>query len=370
MSESLQKRDSILLFAVLFILIVSTVSILAIFFTKDSIENDIKQKLDAQLKQTDITISMSGRDAFVQGKVGSTDQIQLILEPLKHIQGVRHLESRIEIDPELNQANHLSEGETLKTNVIIMPEVLKGQFSLRFDQGKWFFNGEIDSPETEKLLLDALNEMIHSDLVNELTLLNSDTRPSWVNHILQILEPFSLIQGSAELSLNNGLLLISGDINSETEKRLVLMSLRESFGENTQIQNALRILTFDGANYIPKTEHELEQLDLSDLQFTTTDKQKIVVDDNDQQSLTKIAETLQQTPSLSIEISAHTPDNGDIEQDRRDSLNKAMAITKWLIDRGVSNKQLRTIGYGSERPIAALDDKSNERIEVRIIKGG
>lgn len=370
MSESLQKRDSLLLFAVLFILIVATVSIMAVFFTKDKIENDIKQRLDAQLDNETLSINMDGRDVYIQGKIGSPDELQPILNSLQQMDGVRHLESQIEIDPALVEPKQETAENQQQTNIVIMPATMEGQFSLRFDSGKWQFSGDIDSSDTEKMLLDSLNENIAQDISNQLSVLNTDSKPTWVDHILQTLEPFSLIQGSAELSLTDGLLLISGDVNSQTEKRMVLMSLRESFGENAQIQDALRILSFKGANYVQQAEHALEQLDLSALVFTENDKKQQSVQDDDKQTLVKIAETLKQTPSLIIEIGGHTADNGDVDQDRQNSLERSLAIKQWLVNQDVNKEQLRTIGYGSERPIADLTEKQNERVEIRIIKGG
>jgi len=53
------------------------------------------------------------------------------------------------------------------------------------------------------------------------------------------------------------------------------------------------------------------------------------------------------------------------------SANRAMAVTRYLISRGISGSKIESIGMGSTRPIAgnktARDKKKNRRVEIMII---
>lgn len=54
------------------------------------------------------------------------------------------------------------------------------------------------------------------------------------------------------------------------------------------------------------------------------------------------------------------------------SSNRAMAVTRYLISRGIKGSLIESIGMGSTRPIAgnksAADKKKNRRVEIMIIK--
>jgi len=76
-------------------------------------------------------------------------------------------------------------------------------------------------------------------------------------------------------------------------------------------------------------------------------------------------------PTLRLEVSGHTDNQGKDEDNMKLSQDRADAVRQYMIDKGVDAARLVAIGYGPTRPIA--DNKSragraeNRRIEFRML---
>ena len=97
------------------------------------------------------------------------------------------------------------------------------------------------------------------------------------------------------------------------------------------------------------------------------------------QALSSVASgILTNHPGKYIRIYGHT-DGDPIKKTRKlwmDNLdlssNRAMAVTRYLISRGIKGSLIESVGMGSTRPLAgnktAADKKKNRRVEIMIIK--
>jgi OOP family OmpA-OmpF porin len=88
--------------------------------------------------------------------------------------------------------------------------------------------------------------------------------------------------------------------------------------------------------------------------------------------LAKISKFLKDNPSLQVEISGHTDDQGADAYNQQLSQKRAKAVADHLVGEGVDAKRLKEIGYGAKKPLAANDSEDhrqmNRRIEFRIIQ--
>ena len=88
--------------------------------------------------------------------------------------------------------------------------------------------------------------------------------------------------------------------------------------------------------------------------------------------LEKVLKLLQITPSLKIEISGHTDNDGDDDFNLDLSNNRAKSVVIWLIENGISESRLSFKGYGETRPIVknntAENKAKNRRTELTIIE--
>ena len=86
--------------------------------------------------------------------------------------------------------------------------------------------------------------------------------------------------------------------------------------------------------------------------------------------LRRIARTINRCPDARIEIAGHTDSDGSRYDNQDLSERRAESVREFLIDRGVSRRRLRAVGYGEDRPIASNDTRRgkarNRRIEFVV----
>ncbi len=80
---------------------------------------------------------------------------------------------------------------------------------------------------------------------------------------------------------------------------------------------------------------------------------------------------LKAKPTISIEISGHTSSDGDANRNSTLSLQRAEAVKKYLVGRGIEPARILTVGHGSDEPVADnrtdAGRQQNRRIEFRIL---
>lgn len=83
--------------------------------------------------------------------------------------------------------------------------------------------------------------------------------------------------------------------------------------------------------------------------------------------LHQVAELLRQNPTLHIEISAHTDDIGSDAYNLRLSKKRGEATAEYLIKQeGVNPAQLKTVGYGKNKPLVPNTSDENRAINRRV----
>jgi len=87
--------------------------------------------------------------------------------------------------------------------------------------------------------------------------------------------------------------------------------------------------------------------------------------------LKDLVEYLKLKPNLKIEIQGHTDSDGSTESNMKLSQQRAKAIKKFLISKGINTTRLVTIGFGESRPVAdnatTVGKQKNRRTEIRVL---
>ncbi|MEI9919251.1 MAG: OmpA family protein [Bacteroidota bacterium] len=87
--------------------------------------------------------------------------------------------------------------------------------------------------------------------------------------------------------------------------------------------------------------------------------------------LNRVTEFLDENPSIKVEISGHTDNTGTDEHNLVLSKNRAEAVTKYLIQKGVAKDRISTKHYGESKPRDTNDTKegrqNNRRVEFTIL---
>lgn len=87
-------------------------------------------------------------------------------------------------------------------------------------------------------------------------------------------------------------------------------------------------------------------------------------------SLTEIADFLLENPDLHLRIHGHTDNAGDPGLNKALSLDRAMSVRAFFIEKGVAFESLRISGWGGTRPLASNSTESgrakNRRVELEV----
>lgn len=93
--------------------------------------------------------------------------------------------------------------------------------------------------------------------------------------------------------------------------------------------------------------------------------------DKSRTELERLAQFMQQNPTVSIEITGHTDDRGDAAANQILSQKRAQSVVAYLTKAGIVPTRIRATGYGKTRPLLpnTTDEnrQQNRRIEWRIL---
>ena len=110
-------------------------------------------------------------------------------------------------------------------------------------------------------------------------------------------------------------------------------------------------------------------LQLRNIQFAY-DSYELTESSNEQ--LEAVAQLLFMNPSLHIELSSHTDDQGSDRYNDKLSTLRGQAVATWLQERGVSAQRIVAVGYGKRKPLVPNDSDEhralNRRVEVKILE--
>ena len=124
--------------------------------------------------------------------------------------------------------------------------------------------------------------------------------------------------------------------------------------------------TIDGAIKKMKTAKEGDIIVFRDIIFQAN-SDSIMIESYD--ILDAIFEVLLSRESLIVEISGYTNDTGRPENELILSVQRALKVSKYLINKGISAKRIKASGAGALILKQDKVDESNRRVEFKILKG-
>ncbi len=102
----------------------------------------------------------------------------------------------------------------------------------------------------------------------------------------------------------------------------------------------------------------------------TFDTNKATIRKESDAQLNDIAEILKAFPKIEIKIGGYTDNTGNAKANKKLSSNRANAVKKALVSKGIQSARLEAEGYGSDHPVAGNDTEAgrqqNRRIDVRV----
>lgn len=87
--------------------------------------------------------------------------------------------------------------------------------------------------------------------------------------------------------------------------------------------------------------------------------------------LDKVAEIMNEKPSMRILLEGHTDNRGNAKKNRELSEKRVKAAKKYLVSQGVMRGNIETKGWGDQKPLIITNDieegKINRRVEIQIL---
>lgn len=91
-----------------------------------------------------------------------------------------------------------------------------------------------------------------------------------------------------------------------------------------------------------------------------------------QPALEQLLQFMQSQPTAEIELSGHTDNQGDFDQNLALSKQRVDVIKAYLVSNGITANRITTRGYGPTRPIASNNSEAtrqqNRRVEMIVLK--
>ena len=176
--------------------------------------------------------------------------------------------------------------------------------------------------------------------------------------------------------------VLTGTVSSDAEADRMLAISRDVYGVrdvNKQLlitaatvpdNNVLETPAIaSGELYTPSKQHEIEQIDLSAIQFAYA---KAELDEAALQTLQEVVAHLRKNPDLTVEVSAHTDSQSTALGNMAVTQARADVVRNYLLSQGVNATQVKAQGYGSARPLASNDTEEgrvqNRRIEITVFR--
>lgn len=123
-----------------------------------------------------------------------------------------------------------------------------------------------------------------------------------------------------------------------------------------------------GCPKIDKKEQDVLDYAFQNLEFETG---KAVIRTTSYESLNRLADLLVSKPSYKLKISGHTDNVGNDASNMTLSKNRALAVKKYLKDKGVKDDHLVPEWFGETKPIDTNDTPAgrqrNRRVEMKVV---
>jgi len=141
--------------------------------------------------------------------------------------------------------------------------------------------------------------------------------------------------------------------------------------------NGVRVVRDDLTEFDPEEQARLQQLDfkqaISNIDFSQVsfERGSASLTSSSKSPLLELVQVMNANPTFRIRIAGHTDNTGRAEVNLRISRERAASVANFLIDNGVSARQIIAQGYGATRPIADNSTDAgraaNRRIEINYV---
>jgi outer membrane protein OmpA-like peptidoglycan-associated protein len=136
-----------------------------------------------------------------------------------------------------------------------------------------------------------------------------------------------------------------------------------------RVLDSAELVRLQSPSFNQDLEEELKMLEVGErliLENVYFDVDKYTLLPKSTETLQKLLAALDKYPKLKIEISGHTSSTGGYQHNITLSKNRANAVLKYLISKGINTNRLTKAGYGPDLPKAPNDSEPNRQMNRRV----
>lgn len=251
-----------------------------------------------------------------------------------------------------------------------------GSFQIAVDAGQDFavFMGSGESKSHEPIATFTVSDLLEETYINLGSFLVGKEQLIEAGIIKEVIEKLATIVGND--SLDNRA--------KDQEIRLLLEKLRSetNFLSNAEFDQlsttnliddtSLNQLVSEQTHEVKQKNADLKQFHLNNIYFGFDQH---IIRTSEKDKIAALVKMMNEDPSLSIIVKAHTDSRGDDNYNLALSLRRAKSMQKYLGDKGISNDRFQIAWVGerelavdcSNQPCTAADHALNRRVEVLFV---
>jgi len=316
---------------------------LAVPYYSKHIPTTIEDNASAQLASVNAnwaSVTSVNRDLILTGKAPTPTDHQTALEALERVSAVRNIQD-----------------ET--TQNLVSPYVM----SLEWKDEKLVVNGFVPDEQSQQKVGEILQEKYGDSDISQHLKIAQGQPEKWTELVSTLLENIpSLDRANVDIVDQN--LGLSAQTEKTTDKDNFLASLKPFEANGYSIRT--HVIADDTAKL--RCQRQFDKL-LKNTQISFASG-KALIKKTSHGLLNQLAQTAQVCPDSILDIAGHTDSQGAPAKNLSLSRQRAQSVAQWLIQSGINKQRIKTIGYGSERPIADNSTESgraeNRRIEFIV----
>lgn len=280
------------------------------------------------------------RDLLLTGEAPTTESRQATIDALGQISAVRNIIDKT----------------TQKT---ISPYAMK----LAWSNEKLSLKGFLPNKRSLQVITKLLDEEYAGKDVSQEISIAQGQPAKWTELVSTLLHRIpSLRQAKVDLIGQN--LALSAQAKKTSDKEKLLKQLQPFQGHNYALN--IKIVADDVAKI--RCQQQFDKL-LRNNQILF-DSGKASIKQASYTLLNRLVNLAETCSTSLLEIAGHTDNQGNPEKNLSLSRKRAQSVARWLIKSGVSQQRIKTIGYGSERPVGnnrtEFGRARNRRIEFIV----
>ena len=304
-----------------------------------NIEKDARDQL-ASVGANWATVKGVNRDLFLSGKAPTPKDHQVAINSLDQVSAVRNIYD-----------------ET--TQNLVSPYVM----SMEWQNEKLVINGVIPDEESQQKITSILTKEFGGKNISQQIKIAQGQPERWTELVSTLLSHTAPLD-RADFHLIDRDLGLSAQTEKTTDKNRLMESLKpfQDFGYNIKAH----VIAEDTTKIRCQNQFD-NLLTKSQILFASG---KETINKASYELLRQLGQIAQSCPDYFLNIAGHTDSQGGKEANLLLSLKRAQSVAKWLVQWGVEEQRIETVGYGSEHPIAdnslVSGRAKNRRIEFIV----